>query len=180
MRQQSTTSTNTDASAVYNKYIYLLMRQHSLQQVHVPTEALTVYKYIYLLMRQQSTTSTYTHWCVSSLQQVHTFIDASTQSTTSTYTYWCVNTVYYKYIYLPMCEHSLQQEQKCTYTHWCANTVYKYIYLLMRQHSLQQVHILTDASAPPPTSTYTYWSANSLQVHILTDASTAYYKYIYS
>ena len=29
----------TDASTVYNKYIYLLMRQHSLQQVHILTDA---------------------------------------------------------------------------------------------------------------------------------------------
>ena len=68
----------------------------------------------------------------------------------------------------------------------------KYIYLLMRQRRLQHVHILTDASAQPPTSTYTYWSANSLQqvniltdasslqqVHILSDASAVYNKYIY-
>ena len=59
-------------NTVYNKYIYFLMCQHSLQQVHILTDASAVYnKYIYLLMRQQSTTSTYTHWCVNSLQQVH-------------------------------------------------------------------------------------------------------------
>jgi hypothetical protein len=68
-----------------------------------------------------------------------------------------------------------------TYTYWRVKIVNsKYIYLLMRQRRLQQVHILTDASAQPPTSTCTYWSVNSLQVHILTDASTVYNKYIYS
>jgi 5-methylcytosine-specific restriction endonuclease McrBC regulatory subunit McrC len=51
----------TDASTVYNKYTYLLMREHSLQQLHILTDVSAVYnKYIYLLMRQQSTTSTYT------------------------------------------------------------------------------------------------------------------------
>jgi len=62
---------------VYNKYIYLLMRQHNLQQVHILTDASTAYnkyiyfnivyiKYIYLLMRQHS------------LHQVHIFTDVST------------------------------------------------------------------------------------------------------
>jgi hypothetical protein len=131
------------------------MRQHSLQRVHILTDASTIYnKYIYLLMLQHSTTSiyiydasaqpttsTYTYWCVnslqqvhiltdaSSLQQVHILTDASTQSTTSTYTYWCVNTAYNKYIYLLM----HQQSTTSTYTYWCIS-------------SLQQVHILTDAS----------------------------------
>ena len=90
MRQQSTTSTYilTDASTVYNKYIYLLMLQHSLQQIHISTDTSTVYsKYIYLLMRQHS------------LQQVHTLTDASTV---------------YKYIYLLMHMHSLQQVHMLT------------------------------------------------------------------
>jgi len=53
------------------------MRQHSLQQVHILTDASTVYnnKYIYLLMNQNS------------LQQVHMLTDATAQSITSTYTY---------------------------------------------------------------------------------------------
>ena len=64
----------TDASTVYNNYIYLLMCQHSLQ-VHILTDVSTVYsKYIHLLMRQHN------------LQQVHIRTDGSTQSTTSTYT----------------------------------------------------------------------------------------------
>ena len=87
------------------------MRQHSLQQVHMLTDAPTVYnKYMYLMMRQQSTTSTYTYWCANSLQQVHILTDALA--------------VYNKYIYLLM----RQQSTTSTYTHWCVN-------------SLQQVHI---------------------------------------
>ena len=69
----------TDASTVYNKYIELMMRQHSLQQVYIRTDAAT-----------QSTTSTYTYQCVSTFyskyKNVHILTDASTQSS-STYTY---------------------------------------------------------------------------------------------
>ena len=69
----------TDASTVYNKYMYLLMRQHSLKQVHIRTDAST-----------QSTTSTYTYQCVSTVyskhKNVHVLTDAS-QQYTSTYTY---------------------------------------------------------------------------------------------
>jgi hypothetical protein len=43
----------TDVSTVYNKYIYLLMRQHSLEQIHILTDSSTVNnKTIHLLMRQ--------------------------------------------------------------------------------------------------------------------------------
>ena len=65
-----------------------MMRQHSLQQVHILTDASTVYnKYIYLLMRQVYNKYIYLLMRQHSLQQVHILTDASTQPTTSTYTY---------------------------------------------------------------------------------------------
>ena len=91
------------------------MRQHSLQQVHMLTDAPTVYnKYIYLMMRQQFTTSTYTYWCANSLQQVHILTD--------------VSTVYNKYIYLLMRQQSIKEHivSECTLEGFCSG-VFGYV-----------------------------------------------------
>jgi hypothetical protein len=139
-------------------------------------------------MSQQSTTSTFTHWCVNSLQQVHieqheplkhgvNACDSKEEAFPSPLTVplcykpgnksssriRCDSTVYIKYIYLLIRLNSLY------YTHWSVNTVYiippdpstQSTSNLLIQHSLH----------------HTYWSTNTVYI-ILTDLltqSTSYF-----
>ena len=184
-----------DASTVYNKYIYSLMRQHSPQQVHIEQHEPLKHKVNACDPKEEA-------FSVPLLVSL-----CYKPGNKSSSRIRCVSTVYIKNIYLLIRLNSLH------HTHWSINTVYiippdpstqsttSYLlipqqstsYLLIRQHSLHHTYwsintvyiILTDPSAQSTSYLlirqhsihHTYWSVNIVYI-ILTDPSTQLTSYL--